>query len=143
MQTVQGPPVPSPRRSSHGDPFGMRLDRNAAAHIVVGEGQMVSIPASWATKACREYGLTLDQIDTFATWCTAYVRAEGFEDGGKRLPWLDARLAEWRRTRRSTADSDVAARRTEEFLAEQAEHRAKRGTADEILEGLRAGRAQR
>jgi len=131
------------RRRSYADPQGFRTDLNAAAHIVVGEGQVVSVPATWAQKACREYGLTLKDIDAFAVWTKAWIAQHGFEDGGKRLPWLDARLAEWRSTRRAAGASDAAFEATEKLLAEQAKRRANLEPVETVLEGLRAGRASR
>lgn len=103
-------------RGSYRDPFGQRTDVNAAGHFRVGQTQLVSIPAGWWTKACREYGLSLNDVDAFAAACAAYVVRHGFEDGGKRLPWLDARLAEFRAARSTPNDG---LRPASEFLDEQ------------------------
>lgn len=105
-----------------GDPFGQKTDVNAAAHIIVGPEQIVSVPAGWATKACREYRLTLADIETFAAWASKVVQREGFEDGGKRLPWLDGLLARWRGSRAEDAEMAKALERTRAFLAEQDAH---------------------
>lgn len=111
-QTVAGA-----RRASYGDPHGFRIDPNAAALIDLGGERVVSVPAGWATKACREYGLTDADVQAFAQWCAAYTRRHGFEDGGKRLAWLDARLAEWRAERARPNDG---LRPASEFLSAQA-----------------------
>lgn len=111
------PPVAPRLRSSYGDPHGFRIDPTAAALIDLGGERVVSVPAGWATKACREYGLTDADVQAFAQWCGAYTRRHGFEDGGKRLAWLDARLAEWRAERARPNDG---LRPASEFLSAQA-----------------------
>jgi uncharacterized protein YdaU (DUF1376 family) len=134
---------PAASRRGYANPHGFRTDLTAAASIVVGDGQIISVPASWAQKACREYRLTLTDIDTFAAWAKSWVAQHGFEDAGKRLAWLDARLAEWRLTRRAAAASSAAVDDTERLLAERAELRASLPPVAEVVEGLRAGRAKR
>lgn len=113
----RAPEAGAVRRSSYGDPHGFRIDQNAAALIDLGGERVVSVPAGWATKACREYGLTDADVQAFAQWCAAYTRRHGFEDGGKRLAWLDARLAEWRAERARPNDG---LRPASEFLSAQA-----------------------
>lgn len=105
-----------PQRASYRDPHGFRRDPNEAALIVIGPERVVSVPGGWATKACREYGLTDADIQAFAKWCGGYVRRHGFEDGGKRLPWLDARLADFRQER---ANPNDGLRPASEWIAER------------------------
>jgi uncharacterized protein YdaU (DUF1376 family) len=114
------PPSPSPlpsvpteqrdareaRRRPGGDPFGFRPDVTAVAHIVTGTG-VVAVPERWWAKAVREYGLAHGDAEAFASWCKGYVARHGFEDGGKRLQWLDARLADWRAERARPSDGYV------------------------------------
>lgn len=111
--------VETRERKRYGDPHGFRVDPNAAALIAIGDGRAVSIPEGWAGKARREYGLGFEDIDAFASWCKGYVQRHGFEDGGKRLAWLDARLAEFRAERKARRSSDDDAQRTRDFLREQ------------------------
>lgn len=107
---------PPAQRTSYRDPHGFRIDPNAAALIALGGERVVSVPAGWATKACREYGLTDADIQAFAKWCAGYVQRHGFEDGGKRLAWLDARLADFRQERAKPNDG---LRPASEWLAER------------------------
>jgi hypothetical protein len=141
VQTVPGP-VPVPRRRGYGDPFGQRMDPSAAATAIVSDKQQISIQASWWERARKDRGLAFDAVDEFARWLAAEVRG-GLAVGANKFAWLDGELARWVTARRAVSDSDAEARRTEAFLAEQAEHAAKRGTPQEIREGLRAGRALR
>lgn len=104
------------RRMSYRDPHGMRTDLNAAASIVIGAGQIVGIPVGWWTKAKREYGLTDADLDAVVASMKAYVQRHGFEDGGKRLPWLDARLADFRQERAKPNDGY---RPASEWIAER------------------------
>lgn len=131
-----------PKRASHGDHFGQRLDPSAAAHAIVSEKQLIAIPGTWWERARKDRGLDFDDVDVFARWLAAEVRA-GLTVGANKLAWLDAELARWLVARRSTATSDALERQTEAWRAEQAAHRATRATPEEIREGLRAGRALR
>lgn len=108
-----------PKRPRMGDPFGMRLDPNAAATLFLGDERTASIPASWATKARAAYRLTSADIDAFASWLSVEVQQAGgvIEDGGKRLPWLDARLADWRAERAGQAASDASVQRGKDWDA--------------------------
>lgn len=122
-------------RKRHGDPFGMRLDPNAAAHIFAGNEQIVSVPQGWASKAMREYGLSLPDLTAFAAWASGVVQREGFEDGGKRLAWLDGLLARWRVAR--SAPVDRALRPASEWIAEQDRIAAEIAAADAAYTGPR------
>ena len=104
------------RRSSYRDPHGMRTDPNVADSFVVGPGQIVGIPTGWWTKAKREYALTDADLDAVVASIKGYVQRHGFEDGGKRLPWLDARLAEFRAERAKPNDGY---RPASEWIAER------------------------
>lgn len=104
------------RRSGYADPHGMRLDPTAAAHVVVGPEQLVAIPGHWWTKARREYRLTDADLDAFVAWLKGYTQRHGFEDGGKRLPYLDARLADFRAER---ANPNDGLRPASEWIAER------------------------
>lgn len=57
--------------------------------------------------------------------------------------WLDTRYQAWRANHRAASAGDALERQTEAWRAEQAAHESTRGTTQEILEGLRAGRALR
>lgn len=120
-EILRHPPVPPRLRAGHGDPHGFRRDPNEAALIDLGGERVVSVPAGWATKACREYGLTDADIQAFAKWCAGYVQRHGFEDGGKRLAWLDARLADFRAERTKPNDG---LRPASEWIADRAKRDA-------------------
>ena len=61
-------------------------------------------------------GLTDADLDAVVASIKGYVQRHGFEDGGKRLPWLDARLADFRQER---AKPDDGYRPASEWLAER------------------------
>ena len=108
--------APAPKRQGYADPHGMRLDPTAAAHVVVGPEQLVAIPGHWWTKARREYRLTDADLDAFVAFLKGYTQRHGFEDGGKRLPYLDARLADFRAER---ANPNDGLRPASEWIAER------------------------
>lgn len=112
----RAPVAGASRRPRHGDPHGFRTDTGSAESIVVGPSQIVGIPTGWWTKAKREYGLTDADLDAVVASIKGYVQRHGFEDGGKRLPWLDARLADFRQERAKPNDGY---RPASEWLAER------------------------
>jgi uncharacterized protein YdaU (DUF1376 family) len=109
-------PAGAVRRQRHGDPFGMRRNPNEGAMIDLGNERIVIIPAGWVTTKRTEYGLTEPDIQAFSKWCSAYVQRHGFEDRGKRLDWLDARLADFRQER---ANPNDGYRPASEWIAER------------------------
>lgn len=134
---------PPAQRTSYRDPHGFRIDPNAAALIALGGERVVSVPAGWATKACREYGLTDADIQAFAKWCATYVQRHGFEDGGKRLAWLDARLADFRQERAKPNDG---LRPADEWISDRAKRDAEIPEISaerrrELLRPVRGGQA--
>ena len=135
--------APAPKRLSYADPHGQRLDPTAAAHVVVGPEQVVAIPGHWWTKAKREYRLTDADLDPFVAFLKGYTQRHGFEDGGKRLPWLDARLADFRAER---ANPNDGLRPASEWIAERMKRDAEIPEISaerrrELLRPVRAGRA--
>lgn len=131
----------APRRN----PYGHSLigKRNLSARW---EGPIFDIPEGWAQKTLKaSNGRATDaDITAFGKWRTERLQATKGEAPTKDfLGWLDAGWTEFRAGLRSTATSDALERQTEAWRAEQAAHRANRATPEEILEGLRAGRALR
>lgn len=140
------PPTPQPgaplRRRGYADPHGQRLDPSAAAYAFVSETQRIAIPGGWWERTRNDRGLAFDDVEAFAKWLAVEVR-NGLAIGANKFQWLDEQVARWLTARRNAAASDAAARRTEAFITEQAEHAARRATPAEVLEGIRAGRASR
>jgi len=130
-------------RVGYADPHGQRLDPTAAGFITAGEGQLIAIPGAWATRARHDYGLTPADLDVFAGWAKGWIVQHGFEDGGNRWKWLDARLADWRQGRKGAASSEALAQATQDFLAEQAARRANAEPVEAVLAALKAGYAGR
>ena len=155
-------PSPSPseptvqttaRATSSGPERTFRAKRpNPYAHALIQapngrmfwEGQIFDIPHEWARKALKASNGRVTDADLreFANDLTAKLQREGGEAPSLGfLGWLDAQWDAWRAGRRSATTSDAEARRTEATLAEYRAHEV--GTPEEILEGLRAGRARR
>lgn len=101
----------------YADPHGMRVDPNAAALIIPREGQIISIPAGWWDRVRREYAATEPDVDAFAKWAGPIVAAEGLNDGGKRLAWLDALWSRWRASKAAPENDGLV--RWEDFERER------------------------
>jgi len=142
-----GPPEPPPTRhrgaTRYADPHGMRPSVSAAALVDLGDGRVLEIQEAWARKARNDYRLTHDDIDAFARALGAELRRSGgvVDDDGKRFPWLDARLADWRRDRadRETSEREIAA--TKAYLDRMTV--TETATAEQLREGLRKAQAAR
>ena len=140
--TVETTARSMPRHRGYSDHLNQRLDPSAAAHALVSDKQQIAIPGTWWERARKDRGLAFDDVDTFAKWLAAEVRG-GLAIGKHKLSWLDEQLARWCTARRAVSAADAEFLRTEAWRAEQAAHEATRATPQEILEGLRAGRASR
>lgn len=91
---------------SQSDPtrrLGWRPRTYHAGALMGRGGFRLDLPAGWAGRVQREHRLSDDDVQAFKVALNAEIGDRDFDDGGKRLQWLDEKLAAWLRTRRTAA----------------------------------------